>query len=245
MTGVVDGSCMFEECILSALSGVSGILTECVLNGTIFIEGTVQSRGTILASNPVIIDFANDTDGVLQMEIASGSCVIKNMGAGSSVFIDMESGSITIDASCIGGSMRISGSPIIVDNSGVVAIIDNTIATNITSRVWNESRDEHMAVGTFGAVDEWAGSGEGVSPELEASINRIKGLTHENAFMDNMVFDQDGQLLSSRVRLFDTKTHCDLATDGGSEVLGLIGEYTQQSVWSEPGKLASYKQVKV
>jgi hypothetical protein len=64
-------------------------------------------------------------------------------------------------------------------------------------------------------------------------------------FMDNMVFDMDGQLLSSRVRLFDTKEHCDLATDGGEEATGLIGEYVQQSVWASVGRLESYKQVKV
>lgn len=77
--------------------------------------------------------------------------------------------------------------------------------------------------------------------DLAAAIVRLLGLNHENAFIDNTAFDTFGQLTGARIRLFDSKDHVDLATDGGSETLGLIATYTMSADYEGAGRLKSYR----
>ena len=74
---------------------------------------------------------------------------------------------------------------------------------------------------------------------------RIKGLVHENAFIDNTEFDECDQLVSARVRIFDTKSNCDAATDGGSELTGLIETYQIQASFETGTRMKTYKMVKL
>jgi hypothetical protein len=73
---------------------------------------------------------------------------------------------------------------------------------------------------------------------------RILGLSQENTFRDNTTFDQCGQLLTARIRIFDSKANCDAATDGGSETTGLIATYTMTAVFEGTNKLKTYKVVR-
>lgn len=71
---------------------------------------------------------------------------------------------------------------------------------------------------------------------------KVLGLSHENIFIDNTIYDPESQLLSARVRLFDTKAHCDLATDGGSETDGLIATYQLTTQWEAINQFKIFKQ---
>ena len=77
-----------------------------------------------------------------------------------------------------------------------------------------------------------------------AQLTRVLGLEHENAFIDNTVNDDYGQLTSSRVRIFNSKANAEAATDGGSETTGLIATYTVTAVYEAVGRLKSYRMVK-
>lgn len=93
----------------------------------------------------------------------------------------------------------------------------------------------------------WFGEYEAVVGELDdiyEIVRRIAGLSHENIFIDNTVYDNDSQLVSARVRIFDTKANCDLATDGGSETAGMLGSYTLDSVWDFVNQFKTFKQVR-
>lgn len=81
--------------------------------------------------------------------------------------------------------------------------------------------------------------------DLAAKIARILGLVHENAFIDNTVFDAFSQLTTCRIRIFDSKDHAALATDGGSETLGLIATYEMQATYESAGRLGTYRYLKV
>lgn len=81
--------------------------------------------------------------------------------------------------------------------------------------------------------------------DLAANIVRILGLVHENAFIDNTVFDSFSQLTSCRIRIFDSKDHAALATDGGSETLGLIATYEMAATYETMGRLGTYRYLKV
>lgn len=74
-------------------------------------------------------------------------------------------------------------------------------------------------------------------------ILRIAGLSHENIFIDETVYDSSGQLVEARVRIFDSGDNCLLATDGGNETVGLLGTYDLQSVWESVNKFKTFRQV--
>ena len=74
-------------------------------------------------------------------------------------------------------------------------------------------------------------------------ILRIAGLSHENIFIDETVYDLNGQLIEARVRIFDSGDNCLLATDGGNETAGLLGTYDLQSVWETVNQFKTFRQV--
>jgi len=80
--------------------------------------------------------------------------------------------------------------------------------------------------------------------DLATAIVRLLGLSHENAFIDLTEFDPNGQLLSARLRIFDSKANAAAATDGGSETTGLIATYTMTAVYEGVGRLKSYRYIK-
>jgi len=77
--------------------------------------------------------------------------------------------------------------------------------------------------------------------DLAAKLIRVLGLVHENAFIDNTVHDSFGQLVAARVRIFDSKAHVELATDGGSETLGLIATYQIETTYESDCRMGSYR----
>ncbi len=86
---------------------------------------------------------------------------------------------------------------------------------------------------TLGSVDE-----------IMDRLARILGLVHENIFIDNTGYDAGGQLIAARARIFDSKTNCDAATDGGSETTGLTAEYQLSTAWELLNQFSTFKQTK-
>jgi hypothetical protein len=84
----------------------------------------------------------------------------------------------------------------------------------------------------------------GTIGDVYGMVQRILGLSHENTFIDNTTYDSDYQMVSGRVRLFDSKTNCDAATDGGSETTGLLATYTITTTWEALNEFAVFKQTK-
>jgi hypothetical protein len=80
--------------------------------------------------------------------------------------------------------------------------------------------------------------------DLAASIIRLLGLHRENMFIDNTEFDAFNQLISCRIRLFDSKANAEAAEDGDSYVTGLIASYTMQAEHEGAGKMKTFRQVK-
>lgn len=80
--------------------------------------------------------------------------------------------------------------------------------------------------------------------DLAASIARILGLVHENAFIDNTVYDANSMLLSGRIRIFDSKASAQAATKGGVGEAGTTAEYTIEADYAGPGNMETYRMVK-
>lgn len=80
--------------------------------------------------------------------------------------------------------------------------------------------------------------------DLAAAVVRLLGLNHENAFIDDTEFDALSQLISCRIRIFDSRANAELAQDGDAFVTGLIATYTMEAVHEGAGKLKTYRYVK-
>jgi len=83
--------------------------------------------------------------------------------------------------------------------------------------------------------------------DLAAGILRLLGLHRENCFIDNTEFDVFNQLISCRVRLYDSKANAEAAQDGDippAGTTGLIATYTMEAEHEGAGKMKSFRQVR-
>lgn len=226
ITGTFSGSIILNNCFVSD-ANICGIANSCIFSGTIYPEGTVLARGSYL-SDQVIFDFSFDDMASVQLSVDDGSLKIDNMNTSNMMQIKLSGGIITVDGSCTGGTIVIIGYGGLVDNSSGSVTIINNIYKGIADSVFDEELSDHIITGTFGLL-----------------LQKILGLSQENIFIDNTIYDESGQLINSRVRVFDTKEHCDAASDGGSETTGLIATYDQETVWTAVNLFRTYRQTLV
>jgi hypothetical protein len=71
------------------------------------------------------------------------------------------------------------------------------------------------------------------------NILRAMGLLHHNAMADNQIYDNNGQLTSARLRVFDTVANVP-TSPGGSETVGLLHEYAVSATYAGLNNLTSY-----
>jgi hypothetical protein len=81
--------------------------------------------------------------------------------------------------------------------------------------------------------------------EILEKVTRILGMVQENVFIDNTVFDECSQLTGSRIRIFDSASTAGAATDGGTETNGLIATYQVMVEYEAPGKMKTYRVVRL
>lgn len=62
------------------------------------------------------------------------------------------------------------------------------------------------------------------------TLDRILGLLHHNAILDNQQYDADGQLVGARLRVFDSRANVP-NTPGGNETTGLLHRYTIEAAY--------------
>jgi len=74
---------------------------------------------------------------------------------------------------------------------------------------------------------------------VSSSDDRIAGLLHENAIVDNQTYDSLSQLTSARVRVFDHAGNVPISP-GGSETMGLKYEYQIEAEYDGLNKLTKY-----
>lgn len=74
---------------------------------------------------------------------------------------------------------------------------------------------------------------------VKTSITRLLGLQHENTVIDQQAYLGDGNLLSARVRLYDSKPNAMAA--GGT---GVVAAYTVAATYDVNGRLDSYRMVR-
>lgn len=83
-----------------------------------------------------------------------------------------------------------------------------------------------------------SGGGTDVSTVV-AQNNRILGLLHDNAILDNQTYDSEGQLLTARLRIFNDALNVPIAP-GGSETVGLLYEYEIEASYAGANQATRY-----
>lgn len=130
------------------------------------------------------------------------------------------------------GRYEASWTPPLVGVYAAIFIVYSDAAHTIENIVYTREIEQIFA--TSASMDD-----------LAAMIARVLGLVHENAFIDETVFDAFGQLETCRIRIYDSKEHVELATDGGSETLGLVASYYMEADYRAAGRLKTYRYKRV
>ena len=112
----------------------------------------------------------------------------------------------------------------------------------LQNMVWSTPSTGYTNHGSFGQVINNINSN---TVSLSASIaenqeylKRIIGLVHENIYIDNPIYDGDGNLTSARLRIYS-----DPSSVGTSS--NVIGTYQITSPGDGAGRFTSWQQVKV
>jgi len=157
VTGVLDGGCKIQGCMITDLNYINGIIEQCLLEpGTIILGGSQEAHlvdcwsGAVGGSIPYIDMGSTGQDLIIRNY--NGDLGIKNLSGMDGISIDLNSGSVTLDNTITNGSIIIRGVGNVVDNSNGASVDIRELVNpdNISLHVWNSLLADHPIAGTFG-----------------------------------------------------------------------------------------------
>jgi len=122
-TGTLDGGSTVDSCIVGDLSYVDGEIRDSELTGTVTLSGAAQaniincSDGNAGTDQP-IIDMGGSGSS-LTVRGFNGAMSIRNKTGADFISIDLNSGVVTLEGTCIAGSAVVRGVGKLEDSSGV------------------------------------------------------------------------------------------------------------------------------
>jgi len=155
--GVLDGNSLIQNCVLSDLEYVYGIIVECILEpGTIILGGTNPAHfldcwcGDPDDAWPTID--CGGSGQALALQNYNGRIKIINKTGTEQVQIALNAGHVWLDSTVTNGDIYIKGVGELTDDSSATvdatALISNE---SVANAVWNEAYADHQVAGTFGA----------------------------------------------------------------------------------------------
>lgn len=136
ITGTLDGDSQLENCIISTLTFVSGVIEDCILDaGTITLGGSETAHfincasGVPGASTPIIDMGGSGQD--LALRNYNGGIEIRNKTGIDSVSMDLNSGHVILDSTVTTGPVIARGVGKMTDNS--------TAGTGVTNELLEAS----------------------------------------------------------------------------------------------------------
>ena len=159
LSGTLSGTVEIGSCNIIGLNNFVGGLHNSGISGSIILDaGAVQQEYEIIdchsdvagTSTPVI-DANNALNPQISIRNFTGGMIFKNFStAGSNASIDCISGRITLDPTCVSGTIVVGGLTKLTDNSGVnCTVIRSNLDPVITEQV--------TAYSTFITLDAAAG----------------------------------------------------------------------------------------
>jgi hypothetical protein len=144
VTGNLDGGALLERCMVDNLNYINGVIYNCMLQpGTISLGGTNPAyflncySGVPGQMTPEIdMNGTGNEDTPLVMRNYAGGILLKQKTGPGLVSIDLGSGQVKIDPTCVNGAITVRGDGKVITTSGVH--IDTGII-NGNLQVYNEA----------------------------------------------------------------------------------------------------------
>ena len=139
ITGTLDGECHIEDCIITNLNYISGVIERCILDaGTITLGGGATAHFINCASgvpgqSTPIIDMGGSGQS-LALRNYNGGIQLRNHSGGEAVSIDLNSGQIILEDTLTSGEIVCRGVGKLVDNSNGATVIDEMLSVN---NIWS------------------------------------------------------------------------------------------------------------
>lgn len=133
VTGTLDGDTHLEDCIVSGLDFVSGVIERCILNSNIITLGGstiahfIDCRSGVPGTGTPIVDMGGAGQG-LAMRNYNGGITLTNKSGTESVSIDLNSGQVRLTNSVTNGTIVVRG---------VGKLVDDATGQRIPSGNWN------------------------------------------------------------------------------------------------------------
>jgi hypothetical protein len=240
ISGSGNGIVRFTYCVIDGFNNLEGgIKNSLLLDDIKFTSGTNNymtdvDRFVYDINKFVNIDIDNSSFNMIRCR---GNYCIKGKVSNDTTAIDLVAGIIKVDSTCVSGTIGIGGVSELIDESGpncnvVLKALSNP---SISNSVWSEETSGYTVSGSFGYlinnIDDSITSNENY-------LKRIIGLVHENIFIDNPIFDSDGNMTAARLRIYSNPT--DVGTSSG-----VIGTYNISAPGNGPGKFTNWSQIRI
>lgn len=173
VTGNLDGGTILRNCVVENLNYINGFIYQCMLNsGTILLGGTNPAHflncfSGVPGSNTPIIDMngTGTEDTPLTMRNYSGGVKLVQKTGTADVSIDLHSGQVIIDSTCVAGTIIVRGDGKVVDGlgnemlsgvyNGALTVVNETTSghlspTAVSKAVWDAQLTDYNTTGSFG-----------------------------------------------------------------------------------------------
>ena len=156
ITGTLDTNNIVRECIVGPLTSLDGYISRSAIVGPIALGGNLQT--TLLecfsnvaggAATPII---SIGTGSALAVRAYSGGLELQDKTGTDPCSVDVNSGQIVVDSTCVAGTITLRGVGKVTDNSGVgCTVIDEMInAANTSNAVWTTATADYTDTDTMG-----------------------------------------------------------------------------------------------
>ena len=159
LSGTYNGHCLIENSVVNGATNFQGDISFSGIKGTITFPSNPANKSYVIhdsysliaGTGSPIIDFNSATSLDVSIRNYSGAIELRNLVDGD-VSIDLDSGSLVIDASCTGGTIVITGTGSIIDNSAGSTVVTSSLlsGSDIAFQVWGSRTTDYDAGGTFG-----------------------------------------------------------------------------------------------
>ena len=185
ITGVLDGKFEINDCVATDMVCFNGHIHNTALGGRFTLAGDTLAKFTSCSmaelDNPLILDCGGSgQDAIMEYK---GIMSISNLTGANTIGLSMGGGIVTIDETCIAGTIIIQGNFEIIDNSGIDCIVI------IDEKIMVQSDIEDIVIKTWLAnvrtlTDGTVGGGTVDTALLADDI--VAGLATSDEFLDKL-----------------------------------------------------------
>jgi hypothetical protein len=149
VVGTLDGENKLQNCLITTLNYVNGIVEQCLIGpGTITLGGSAVAHfldcwSGVPGSSTPIIDMGSSGQE-LGLRNYSGGVELRNKNGSEAVSIDLNSGQVILDSTVTAGDIVVRGVGKLTDNSvGANVLADDLLSpSSVKDAVWSDPRAE-------------------------------------------------------------------------------------------------------